>query len=691
MAPAPRAETGIQIDDDKIELASKTFYASILEQIRSKELSIAAGAKVIASLKRSFTSSVATQSQERISKTAAEALSQLVPPAQESHNEELLLSLADQGASMASVADHMKRKLAKRAAESFNDAACAQIVRGGLKLDDPHGRALLTYAVSNGLIETVRTMLERGAPVDSRDETGNSILHIAFAIGNITMVRLILPHVDPLIKNTAGQTPLETLIHAYEKDKPPVQIREQHYPAFFQALLERPQDRYQGTFDRTPQWQERLAHLGKPFFADVLADIVEITYLFNDNALNNALFAGINQKDFHRSCQELELKYPHGHVAQFASSYLSLDPRQYATGKEQFAIPTVPPPGNPPIEQLRALFEHLKELDYVDFLKTVRDGPVPAISQEQAKALIVADLDVLIQRIAKREHFFGVPRAGSQGCTEYFTALEIMLKHIIASLVQSPNSEATREALRQIIGASTHCGGRYYTAILHEYMAVCCHKAADTPEEAIFKVIAEFRLMCFETAIANIPNHDVHDSLDARANLGAKFGIPGHQQAIVAHDPYSRLHTHDAFVEKTFLEHYQPTNIIQELLSNMEKNGALREQYLDLQKSLGAHLWKPEVYQSILEKLPVVEACEDAELKEALSMSILGPHEIMVGPNQSLQEAVREDQVSGYLEHQVYNEEGKLRPEAVEFLLCKLHVLQSPFDHLATGPVVQNQ
>jgi hypothetical protein len=661
-------------NETDVELATRSFYNDIVARTRSKELSLEVGAKIISSHALAMSNSGATRSHGRILNVASQAFSQLVPLANQAHDEGVLLQLAEEGACMRGLPEAVQRKLAKRAVNEYRDKALAQFVRDGASLEVARGSCpLLLQAASSGLSEGVKAMLERNIGLQTRDDKGNTLLHLAVFLGNTEMVRTVSLYIDPRIPNAAGDTPFQALLKAQERGNGLVQIPELRYSEFLQSVLGRPHGPNEAT--SSPAIEQVLQRLHKEAFSPLPGDLVEIAFLLNFDPLTDEVLAHVSSEEFRTSCKGMLAKYPKKAVEEFASCHFRLEPGHYADGCSSFDIPTAPPNSNPSLERLHTLFDSLKGIDPVNFLRAAREeGAIPA-QPGVALALLKSDLDLMVRRISRREHFTGVPQDPEKR-KKFFNDLECMLKYIIVALEEQKNAEVTAESMQELIAASTHCGMRYYTAILNTYLEVCCHAPVETSQQALLKAVAHIRLACLKKAVSRLPQNEAHDHYDAGHNLGVKLGIPGYKQMADVDDPYSRLNRNDQFVEREFFKEYTPHKLIQELLALMEQDGALRDHYLELHKLYGGPLWKQNFYRTVREQLTEIEQCTDAEEKEILLMTLLEHNRIMPRPRQSPADATIEDQTSDYLSSVVYNE-GHLRPEGVAFVLTRLGILGS--------------
>jgi len=76
---------------------------------------------------------------------------------------------------------------------------------------DSNGQTALMFAVKGSYVETVRYLLENGADIDARSiKQGFSALTIAAAVGNTSVVQLLLEHsADKAIAERDGNTALD--------------------------------------------------------------------------------------------------------------------------------------------------------------------------------------------------------------------------------------------------------------------------------------------------------------------------------------------------------------------------------------------------------------------------------------------------------------------------------------------------
>jgi hypothetical protein len=617
-----------------------------------------------------------------------ELLQPLVSLARAGNDDTSLLALAQMGVGLKELSDDVKARLATKAIEGLQDKALCQLVNDGCALHDKNGQSkLFLDAISYNLIDGVAAMLSRHVNVHSKDEKGNTGLHRALFLGNLDMVRLVQLHSNPHEKNNEGRTPLQALLYATEHNPELLQFHTSGLAPFLQQFFERSPNSFQGVFVGSEKLKPHLARMGGKSLFPPPGDLIELAFLMDDTEFFTTLLSEISSKDFHQSCKELLTRYPQESVMKFELSHWQLDERHFATGCQHFEPPAKDPETNPPLNRLLTLFDTLNLTDphkehYLDptvYFTSARGKAPETKSPQETKKLLREDLETFIGRFASGKHFYGTPIDGKAELVEFFAQLSRMVKYIIATLEEKNDPAETQRVLHEIIAAAPLCGGRYQETILREYLKVCFGKKDETPEEAIFKSLAEFRFDLFDTIISQIPDNDAHDFTDARHNLGAKFGIPGYKQVEHFDDPYTRIHRHDKRIEEEFRKRYNPQAIVSYLIQAISQNADFGSQYRQLQTKFGAQRWNVDKYATILEQLPAIEATEDLEEKEALLMSIFEYHDIQRIEGRSYRECVLEDQRQDYLEHGVYDEAGKLRPQAMEFLLEQLGVFHSFF------------
>lgn len=622
-----------------------------------------------------------------------EVVQRLVPMALAAGDNEVLLVLAEKGASMRELPDERKLILAKLAIDHLQDAALQQLIEDDCPLKDKDGNSsLFLNAVSSNLINSVTSMLSSGVNIHSKDREGNTALHRAYLVRNGEMIRLLQKFINPNEKNGKGFTPLQALIHRYSQQ----QSEGKNLFSFLQQVLSRPKEAYQGVFVASDGVKQHLRRINKNALLPPPGDLIEIAFLLEDHALTSALFASISREEFSLSCKELRSRYPKKAVDSFYSSQFILDERHFALGCHFFDLPKEDPPSNPPVENLFMLFDSINfynpEKEYftdpIAFLKQAREMPPDVKTAEIARLLLRADLDEYIQKVVSRAHFVGAPIEGTPGFTVFFDQHIRMVKYIIAHLEKSKDPVEVMETIHELISSSNHCGGRYYLATLRVYMHLCGGESVKTTEEAIYLHLAKLRQMCFEAIVSKIPNREPHEYLDVLHNLGETFGIPGYTEVQNVPDPYSREHTHDGHIEKEFLEKYTPETIVNELLDTISYDDEFENFILAYLKTHGAPEWDKDHYTSILKALEATESIEDKELKEALQMSILEQHHIMKGEKESSREAVLAEQMHEYEVHCIYDEQAHMRVEAMVFILEQLGILHSSLKKTHVQPLL---
>lgn len=68
----------------------------------------------------------------------------------------------------------------------------------------------MIFAALEGDVETVRSLLKKGLPVDTRDFDDRTTLHLAAKEGNVKVVEALLNEsADPNVRDRWGSTPLQ--------------------------------------------------------------------------------------------------------------------------------------------------------------------------------------------------------------------------------------------------------------------------------------------------------------------------------------------------------------------------------------------------------------------------------------------------------------------------------------------------
>ncbi|ORY60461.1 ankyrin repeat protein, partial [Neocallimastix californiae] len=75
-----------------------------------------------------------------------------------------------------------------------HEKVARSLVKYGINIDEKNteGFVALYYAIYNGLVNTVKLLLDHGSYMECLDKYGNSILHIACELGYLEIIKYLL-------------------------------------------------------------------------------------------------------------------------------------------------------------------------------------------------------------------------------------------------------------------------------------------------------------------------------------------------------------------------------------------------------------------------------------------------------------------------------------------------------------------
>lgn len=86
-------------------------------------------------------------------------------------------------------------------------------MKGAIQKRNSDALSTITYAASNGDVDTVRNLLARGVPINQGDYDNRTTLHLASSEGNLRVVEVLLQEgADPNMRDRWSGTPLSDAI-----------------------------------------------------------------------------------------------------------------------------------------------------------------------------------------------------------------------------------------------------------------------------------------------------------------------------------------------------------------------------------------------------------------------------------------------------------------------------------------------
>ena len=291
----------------------------------------------------------------------------------------------------------------------------------------------------------------------------------------------------------------------------------------------------------------------------------------------------------------------------------------------------------------KSSIEYLKVTERLEYEVDLYPDPYTLLTLlDEAKGFSRVERDALktyLDNVKNRYVQVGTPRENMPALEDFYHAIETNLRHIVFSLTQKKNAHLTAETIREFVHASSYCGGKYYAVAQLQAQEVCL-SIKSNPLGNLQRNIASSRNMCLKDIICHMyhgSNHNVHYYNTALRDLGVRLGIPGSSDPYVFNDIYSPQDFDAKKILDVFRSMYTPRYIIYDwILPQLKDDIDFRNNYIDLQKELVPESW-------------------------------------IVPDNPS---ATREEKVQDFLGRFVYDEESKLRPSAVRFLLEKLGILR---------------
>ncbi len=536
------------------------------------------------------------------------------------------------------------------------------------EITSPH-IPLLCLIAEKGMTDALHVAIEKGASLGDTDSYGNTALYYAFLSHSISASKLLLQKIDPTIRNRQGKTALEM----YLGNQTIYTIEEKR--AFLVSLLSRKTTRFLNMGR-----EQRAIILHKIALHDLAIDLFEIQFLLGRPLLDNLG----TREELAESCEILKTLYSPHSVLCFEVSHFTLINDQYKYGVESFT-PTGRPE-NTKIQDLSALYEGLNltnptQAHYLD------PNPLQKVMNASNLQQVSSALDVFITTIATRKAFKGTPTANTPALKDFYDLIELHLLHVIATLKKKNDPYRTYSCIKELIAASSECGGRYYSVAIEQYLRICLEKV-ETPLLKLYQSLAEMRSIAFHNAVISTSgrshngeyggNHNVHNHNYALKILGKKYGIPGYQQALQFNDSYLGNNFSIQDIEEKFLQSYTPTNIIIDWIYPLITSDAdFKESYIDWHKEHIPSWFQKEKYKFLHKELKKIEKESAPHVVSEQVAEFLRQNDIYIMPHQQAMEAIEDAKKSEYLSTIVYDEKSELTLSGVLYYLEKNAIISS--------------
>lgn len=518
-------------------------------------------------------------------------------------------------------------------------------------------------AVRKGLFSSIKRFIEKKKILpDLADTEKNTALHYAFIRGDLPLVQFLLPHCNPLAKNTRSETPLQALLSAAERGYilPP--------KAFLESFFSRPPDEFQGTF------LENLNRIVDPSVpSSTRCESVELCFLLQKPPA--CLASQVPREDFDAAIPYLRKKYPQANIDAFFLSSFTLNLVHLKTGCDRPPLSTKVP-NNTSLEKLYVFFDDLpwKSIDIEKFYEQVFER---SFSTGDRKSELRQALEKFVKRIQGQESFSGTPTA-QPALHDFFSQIELALRHCASTLEQAQDQPSKQAFLVEILRAANHCGGRYFQTATSQYLRIC-HGLEELPRGIFERLLALYRQICFEGVVGDLYDGHANAFTQATLDLGKELGIPGAENTF--DDPFKDLNYDRSEIRKLFFETaYTPYSIIFfHLIPTLTQDTEARNAYVDLQKEALPSSWKQEHYKAIQEELTALSHLKEQERKREEDC-LLAKHQIYrYVPDQPATEAIEEARRIDFLWSFVYDIDKKPTLQGIIFLLERLEVLSSLF------------
>jgi len=280
----------------------------------------------------------------------------------------------------------------------------------------------------------------------------------------------------------------------------------------------------------------------------------------------------------------------------------------------------------------------------------------------------------LIRRIHEREYHLGTPHEGAN-LERFYHALECAITHTLKKITEledpKKRSDCIKAFVDDLVQASRACGGRWYAIATRHYIAQIRGKEA-TFEDEILDLLAEFRAVTFETLSDSEGDNNVHHFNGITRALGRELGLPGMEMVEQFNDRFGQVSEYAVEqARERFKARYNPETILfDQILQHIEDNGEMRERFIDWAKSNIPRNWGN--YEQI-EQQALQIATREAQI------AFLQEHDIFVGKNQTIQDAVKEELIDQYMEKEVvvdrYATTMRLQPQAIARMLHRIGVI----------------
>jgi hypothetical protein len=449
-----------------------------------------------------------------------------------------------------------------------NDTCLATLIRGGFDCTFDYGEPFIPFpftCLKQGMSESIKAMIEKKVPLSfMKDKEGNTLLHYAFLLGNVALIKALLKIMNPTLKNEQAQTPLACLLDPKGNISQYLQIPDDKMEAFLQDIF---------SLKHCNRLEEFRTALQKVPKKDCLLKFndIELAFLLGSDELTSILFRHITRNRFETGCAELGKTYLKAAAECFFLSAFSFSEKHFKTGCEMVPLSKKIDKAHP-----EDLLEMAKELG--TFSRSERN-----------------ELRIFLDNVRNRTRISATPEEPELR-EELYKTIETNIKAIVFALRQKKDPQLTSYTLKEFIDGAEYCGGRYFAVAWQQALHVCCG-AKINPRSNLERSLAQFRYLCLEDAvrILNDNNNNVHIYNRAVHDLGESLGIPRCPETKAFKDSFCLEGYNIDEILKLFNRTYTPNTVIFEWILPLLKSKTdetFSSDYIELQKSVVPKDWK---------------------------------------------------------------------------------------------------